>query len=279
MPVRDGASDLALALAALIPQVDSVGGEVIVVDDASQDDSPAVAEAAGARVVRLTDRNGPYVARNAGWRASDAPVLVFTDVRNRAQPDWLPRLLAPLEDPSVAIAGGTVLMAGGRRVAERWARKVQLLEVEARSQSDWLPYVPTASMAVRRAVLERLDGFRAVRSAGDVDLCWRAQVAALGSVAIAPDSVMVCEPRASATEVLRQWTRYGYSNYDVRVRFGADGCPPPNPRSRRAGAAGAVRAIGGALLHRRDVAVELLDQARIAAYDRAHRRAARRGST
>jgi cellulose synthase/poly-beta-1,6-N-acetylglucosamine synthase-like glycosyltransferase len=274
VPVRDGAPDLKLALATIVPQAAAAGGDVIVVDDASTDESAAIAEAAGARVVRLTERSGPYVARNAGWRASTAAIIVFTDVRNRAEPRWLETILAPLADPSVAIVGGTVVMAGGRRVAERWARYVQLLDVETRSQSDWLPYVPTASMAVRRSVLERLDGFRAVRSAGDVDLCWRAQLAGLGTVAIAPDSVMVCDPRASVPEVLRQWTRYGYSNYDVRSRFGADGCPPPTPRSRRAGVVGAARAVGGALLHRRDVAVALLDQARVAAYNRAHRKAA-----
>ncbi len=273
MPVRNGAPQLQAAITALLRQVQAVDGEVLVVDDASTDDSATIAESAGARVVRMPERVGPYIARNNGWQSSTAPIIVFTDVRNRARPGWLEHLIAPLEDPGVAIAGGMVKMAGGGRVAERWARKQQLLDVETLVRSDWLPYVPTASMAVRRSVLERLSGFRDVRSAGDVDLCWRTQLGGLGSVVAAPDSVMDCDPRTTVREVLRQWTRYGYSNYDVRTRFEPDGCPPPRPRTRRAVVLGVGRAIGSAILRRRDLAVELLDQGRIAAYDRAYRRA------
>ena len=61
-------------------------------DDASTDATAALATTAGARVIRLPHPGGPYEARNAGWRAAEADVVVFTDVRNRAEPGWLASL-------------------------------------------------------------------------------------------------------------------------------------------------------------------------------------------
>ena len=79
-----------------------------MVDDASTDDSAARAEQSGATVLRLATQGGPYAARNEGWRRSTAPVIVFTDVRNRAEAGWLSGLVSPLDDPRVAVAGGLV---------------------------------------------------------------------------------------------------------------------------------------------------------------------------
>lgn len=53
---------------------------VIVVDDASADDTAAVATAAGAQVIRVATNGGPANARNLGWRAAQTPFVVFVDV-------------------------------------------------------------------------------------------------------------------------------------------------------------------------------------------------------
>lgn len=63
--------------------------EVLVVDDASTDDTPAVAERAGARVLRLDRNGGPARARNRGAAAATGDILVFVDADVCVHPDTL----------------------------------------------------------------------------------------------------------------------------------------------------------------------------------------------
>jgi GT2 family glycosyltransferase len=96
VPVRDGGPAFARCLAALGRSTLS-GYELVVVDDASGDDSAAVAAAHGARVVRLGERRGPAAARNAGARAARGELLFFLDADCEPAPDALERAAAELE--------------------------------------------------------------------------------------------------------------------------------------------------------------------------------------
>lgn len=53
--------------------------EVVVLDDASTDDTPEVAEQLGARVIRLDRNVGPAAARNRGAREARGEFLLFID--------------------------------------------------------------------------------------------------------------------------------------------------------------------------------------------------------
>src|SRR4051794_34134746 len=90
VPVRDRAEGVRALLAALAAQT-LRDYEVNVVDDASTDATAAVAQAAGARVVRVPRRGGSYAARNLGIEAATADVLAFTDADCRPAADWLER--------------------------------------------------------------------------------------------------------------------------------------------------------------------------------------------
>jgi glycosyltransferase involved in cell wall biosynthesis len=85
--------------------------EVVVVDDASPDDTPIVlarlAEAADftVRVIRQPENRGPAAARNAGWKASVAPIVAFTDDDCVPQPGWIDALVA-------AVRGGADIAQG-----------------------------------------------------------------------------------------------------------------------------------------------------------------------
>ena len=85
IPSRNEAATVAGVVHAVIgPHLAEAGGsglvdEVLVVDDASSDDTAAVAEAAGARVVRLAGSGGKGEAMAAGVEASVGDVVVFLD--------------------------------------------------------------------------------------------------------------------------------------------------------------------------------------------------------
>ncbi|BCS34730.1 hypothetical protein TBR22_A39560 [Luteitalea sp. TBR-22] len=115
---RDSAATLGACLDALRAQ-DYPDVEVIVVDDGSTDDTAAIAEAGGARVVR-TPAVGASAARNLGIELARGEVVAFTDGDCVAEPRWARALAEGLES-----SGATGI--GGRQVnvfpaAQAWLR-------------------------------------------------------------------------------------------------------------------------------------------------------------
>ncbi|WP_211588782.1 glycosyltransferase family 2 protein [Allorhizocola rhizosphaerae] len=82
--------------------------EVIVVDDASTDDSVAIALAGGCTVVRQPVNRGVSAARNRGWRESTGEVVFFVDSDVALAPDAVANAVAILDaDPQAAVVHGT----------------------------------------------------------------------------------------------------------------------------------------------------------------------------
>jgi glycosyltransferase involved in cell wall biosynthesis len=90
IPTRERPGRLKKAIESARSQ-SSVALEIIVVDDASSDETPAVVEAAAAsdervRPLRLGHPSGAPAARNAGIRASRGELIAFLDDDD----EWLP---------------------------------------------------------------------------------------------------------------------------------------------------------------------------------------------
>ena len=82
--------------------------EVIVVDDASTDDSAAIARARGARVISMPVQSGPGAARNHGVREARGPIVFFVDADVVIHPDAMARVVADLDaQPEVAAVFGS----------------------------------------------------------------------------------------------------------------------------------------------------------------------------
>lgn len=146
--------------------------EVLYVDDHSDDDSPDLAAAAGATVLRAT-RRGAGAARNAGWRAASHPLVWFVDSDCVAADDALQLLLPHLEDPTVgAVSGAYDNAVEGSLVAtlihEEIAARHRAMPVE-------VDFLATFSVIYRRDLLVELDGFdeRYLRGQ-DAELSFRA---------------------------------------------------------------------------------------------------------
>lgn len=91
---------------------------VLVVDDGSSDDTAALAESAGARVLRLSPNRGKGGALVAGLREAQslgAARVVTLDADGEHDPDEIPKLLAPLDDHDVVLGWREVYRSGARR--------------------------------------------------------------------------------------------------------------------------------------------------------------------
>jgi GT2 family glycosyltransferase len=186
------ASRLAELLRGLRAQtVDAGRFEVLIVDDASSDDTPAVLAEEGRRGVlalrteRQSEAGGPARARNRGWRLAAAPLVAFTDDDCVPSPQWLEALLAAGGGrPDAVVQGATLPNPGELDGYDAFAKTVRI--------TGPTPHFETCNIAYPRALLERVGGFDESYGAPageDSDLGWR--VAASGGVQLfAPDAVV-----------------------------------------------------------------------------------------
>lgn len=227
IPVRDGSELLGPCLDTVMPEVHGLGARLVVVDDASDDDSAAIAAGAGADVIALPRPVGPYAARNIGWRSSPADVYVFTDMRCRARPGWLGNVAGAACAPDVSVAAGISLVSEGGGLATRAMHRLQPFDTRRAQSHAFLPWASSANLAIRRDVLQALNGFKEVRSGGDVDLCWRAQLELGGRLAVVEDGLMEWVPRGTVASCMRQWYRYGRHHPELYARFAEHGAELP----------------------------------------------------
>jgi len=224
IPVRDMADHLPKLLAPLLEQLTD-GDRVTVVDDASVDDTAAVARSLGANVVRLTESRGPYYARQVAAGKSAADVLLFIDGRCRPLPGLLEAHRELQRRSDVALSCTNVRTVSGPTLAARLASAMQPFMLPRsgggmKATIGIVPpkpdYYPTANLGIDRIAFTKVDGFRAMRGGGDLDICWRIQEQGLGTIATDTRVLMEWEPRASMRDLGSQWKRYGTSNAYLR---------------------------------------------------------------
>jgi glycosyltransferase involved in cell wall biosynthesis len=91
--------------------------EIVVVDDASTDDTAELARRLDARVVPISRRQ-IAAARNAGARAAEGEILIFVDADTHITPEHVNGVLTALKE-NCAGGGARVLIGGG---VPRWAK-------------------------------------------------------------------------------------------------------------------------------------------------------------
>lgn len=149
--------------------------EVVVVDDGSSlpDVQAVLADAereAAVRVIRRKDPGGPATARNAGWRASSAPLVAFTDDDCVAAPDWLERAVSAADaNPGAIVQGRTDPIPEEQHLLSPFSRTRVVHELG--------PPFETCNVVYPRSLLEALGGFDEtfpMPGGEDTDLAWRA---------------------------------------------------------------------------------------------------------
>ena len=130
--------------------------EVVVVDDASTDETPQVLDAAVARgaidlrPLRMDRNGGPAPARNRGWRSATSPVVAFVDDDCTPEPTWVGAMVRAFErNDRLGVAQGRTRAADGPRGAWTVARDI----------GDETPWFEGCNIAYRRDALDATGGF------------------------------------------------------------------------------------------------------------------------
>jgi glycosyltransferase involved in cell wall biosynthesis len=210
IPAYNSAAFLAEALDSVLGQTRAIG-EVVVVDDGSTDQTPAVAasyESAGVRYVRQQN-NGPSEARNTGIRETSGDLVAFLDADDIWLPDKVEKQVGYLEaHPEVDLVSGDLwfwrvdanvrrLMKTGFRHGSNPKHEVAVRNVVGN----------TSAVMVRRVALEAVGGFDpALRYGEDWDL-WIRLVERSG-VGFLHQPVIVYRWHSDSSSYFRDWARF-----------------------------------------------------------------------
>jgi GT2 family glycosyltransferase len=197
IPTRNRLKNIQLAVTALARQTWPVSHmELVVVDNLSTDGTPDWVEELQVRapyrvtLVRQEIDGGPASSRSAGWRVSRGQILVFLDSDIEPIDQWIEIAVAFLEEnPDTGMVGGILVYAsrpdlvniyGGALtpLGLGWDGYTACLAAEVPRRLDLL-WTPTAALAVRREVFERVGSFDETYyySYEDSDFGWRANLA------------------------------------------------------------------------------------------------------
>jgi GT2 family glycosyltransferase len=192
----NGADALERCLGALIAGTDPAATEIVVVDNASTDESPAIAERLAAehervRLLRSPTNRGYADAVNLALPEARGDFLAVLNMDVVVGPGWLEPLIALLErKPEVGVACPLILLesdpgrinAAGQNLNvtglgfNRWLGK-------PREQAGSVPFRVTglhgAAFVIRRSLLERLGGWdeSGFLYFEDVELSWLLRIA------------------------------------------------------------------------------------------------------
>jgi len=207
--------------------------EVLVVDNASEDGTRAVAARFPVIVLREGRVASSYAARNAGVRAASGEWIAFTDADCVADPGWLRALASATGDGVGAVAGG-IRAFPPRAAVERFCAHAGSLDPARTLQHPHLPYAQTANVAYAAEVFRRIGLFRPeLRSGGDADLGWRMLQETGLRLAVAPAAMVLHRHRSDLGGLLRQWRSYGWGAAQLTRLHGA---PAPRAVERTAAA-------------------------------------------
>ena len=219
IPARDAARSLPACIDALLREgVPGPNIKLIVVDDASTDETPKIAAAKGAVVLQGAGV-GPAAARNLGARHATGDVLIFLDADTAPQPGWLAALIAPFADPAIVAVKGRYVTEQ-RGIVPRFSQ-LEFEEKYARlERAARIDFVDTGTAAYRSDVFLATGGFDEsfpAQSAEDVELAFR--LAEQGArFAFSPLARVRHTHAESLFDYLHKKARYGFFRVTVYRR-------------------------------------------------------------
>lgn len=215
--------------------------EIVVVDDCSPDDTEEVVKAWCAepadcdkRYVKMPQNGGPAKARNEGARQARGRYVAFTDTDCVADPHWLARLVARMDEGNKVIGvGGAVQPYNPDGLIARYFTEYQILQPH-----PFMIYLVSSNCCLLRELVLEVGGFdEEIPCPGGEDIGLGIQLWKRGwKFAFAPGAVILHDYRESWRDYCNTWWRYGYGcGYVCRKHLGEQEPPsasnPPAPET------------------------------------------------
>lgn len=199
-------------------KIDYPSYELILVDDGSTDDTPAIAaQFPSVRYIRQTN-HGLSHARNTGASAARGEVFAYTDSDCMADTEWLYFLIGTLLSGNFAGVGGPNVSPPAKNWVQACVAAAPGGPSHVLLTDTVAEHIPGCNMAWYRWAFESVGGFDAeYRKAGDdVDFCWRIQQAGW-EIGFSPTAIVWHHRRFTLDAFRRQ--QEGYGEAESMLRF------------------------------------------------------------
>jgi len=247
---RNEAEHLRACLASInAMQHDNFDLELIYVDSSSTGNSIQIAEAAGARVLKIAGRPTAALARNTGWREARGELILFLDGDTILDANFIRTALPSLADDTIAV------LCGSRRESHP-ERSIynRVLDLDWNGTPGYVDSCGGDAL-VRRSALELVNGYDPSLIAGEEpDLCRRLRAHSLNILRM--DIPMTTHDLA-ITKFSQYWrhnTSIGYAYAEVSARYAAT----PMPLWSREAKSNILRAVALTLLFNISILCALL---------------------
>src|SRR5579875_1154719 len=234
IPSYNRARELERCLQSLLRQNYPAALEIIVVDDASTDDTCAMVERymqkalppnTALRLLRHTGRTGVGTSRNDGAASAQHALLAYIDSDCVASSNWLCELVPTFQQAAIGAVGGMIRAFKRESLLGRYEDARSSLFMGQRAQQvkreGPLTYLPTASFLVRRALWQQLGGFANLSLGEDVDFCRRI-IDSGASILYLPRGVVYHDYRTSLPAFLRTRMAYASSEASLLLRHAVE---------------------------------------------------------
>lgn len=218
IPAYNQARLLARLLDSLAALSDAPAWEVIVVDDASPDNTETVVATwakahpnISCRHFRQERNQGPGAARNRGVDEAHGEFVAFTDTDCVVGATWLSALLAGFTSDTIAGVGGPVAPWNPESIFALYNTVNGSLQPIV-SEHFPIPYLVTCNCAYRREILRAAGGFAAdIPTPGGEDVAASIALYKQGyRFAYAPNARVRHDYRDTWKSFAQTWTNYGF---------------------------------------------------------------------
>lgn len=149
--------------------------EIIVVDDASMDETPEVISRYAVKMIRNKNNRQASYSRNLAAAKAKGDILAFIDSDCLAERIWLRELVPAFKDQYIAALGDMVESYYHTHPLDRYEQVRSSLKTglwpKRSARNNPFFYIPSCNLLVRREVFLKMGGFNEFLVVGeDVDL-------------------------------------------------------------------------------------------------------------
>ncbi|MCJ7631832.1 glycosyltransferase [Candidatus Bathyarchaeota archaeon] len=192
--------------------------EIIVIDDASTDDTYKIVSMFPVKLYRLNKNSGPAVARNYGFRQSFGDIVVFLDSDIIIMKHALMALVDVLEEKCAGATGGLTQPFKSNFVSDSYIVRIFGTSPIAETSVREIGSVGGCFVGYPRKVFEELGGYdENLRIGEDLDLNIRLGKAGYKQFLVT-SAIGFHDHPSSISTLTRKWFQYGFWFFRVCMR-------------------------------------------------------------